>query len=60
MNEEDYIKVTNLANMRTISNALKEVMAGDSYGVDKDTYSQACDLIATMQQKLFNEIEITT
>ena len=57
MKESDYVKVSNLAKMRVISTIMKDVMEGDKWGVDEETYRRANSDILDMQQRLFDAIK---
>ena len=57
MTEQEYIKVGNLAKIRIIASAMKDVLEGDEWGVDEETYKRVFSEILDMQQKLFDSIE---
>ena len=59
MTEREYITATNLTKLRIISAAMKEIMDGDQWGVNTETYQRAYSDILDMQEKLFDVIKIT-
>ena len=56
MTELEYIKATNQAKATIAVNAIRDIMAGDRYGVDAGKYSQAYELMCEIQQGLFDTI----
>lgn len=58
MIEQEYLTVTNLAQIRMIAAAMEDIMDGDEYGVDKEIYKRAYLDILYMQHKLLNAIKI--
>jgi len=57
MTEQEYIKTGNLAKMRIIASVMKDVLEGDEWGVDEETYKRTFSDILDMQQKLFDSIK---
>lgn len=56
MTEQEYIKVTNKASLVLANDCLQQVLAGDEYGVSKEDYHAAAELVSTMMTKMFGNL----
>jgi len=60
MKERDYIKATNRVKVSAALTILRDVLAGDEYGITTNELSQITSKLRRAEEKLFTSYEIYT
>ena len=58
MREKDYIKATNRVKVSMALTIMRDVLAGDDWGITNDELEGIRSLLSKAEQKLFSSIEI--
>ena len=58
MSEEDYIKATNLAKIRTVQAIMRDMMCGDDYGICPNDWYFVSEKLTVMAERADKSFEI--